>query len=128
MAFKVPEKFRLKKGSYATEAKDGNNGVFICKSAKFKRALRCIASDGMDWEHVSVSLADRCPTWEEMCYIKSLFWGEDDLVLQYHPPKSDYVSYAEYCLHLWRPINTEVTRPPFYLVGPKAGGDNPYAK
>ena len=40
-----------------------------------------------DWEHVSVSLPDRCPTWEEMCFIKDLFWNSDECVVQYHPPK-----------------------------------------
>ena len=35
--------------------------------------LRVLFSDGLGWDHVSVSLADRCPTWAEMCFIKDLF-------------------------------------------------------
>lgn len=54
------------------------------------------------WEHVSVSLNNRCPTWREMKFVKDLFWEQDELVLQFHPPKSDYVNVHEYCLHLWR--------------------------
>ena len=57
------------------------------------------------WEHVSISLlARRLPTWEEMCYIKDLFWDEEEEVIQLHPKKSEYVNYVE-ALHLWRPCN-----------------------
>ena len=55
-----------------------------------------------EWEHVSVSLKDRCPTWEEMCEVKDLFFEEDETVVQFHPPKKDYVNIYPYCLHLWR--------------------------
>ena len=37
-------------------------------------AIAVIASWGGGWEHVSVSLARRCPTWEEMCMVKDIFW------------------------------------------------------
>lgn len=66
------------------------------------------ADDG--WEHVSVSGRRRCPNWPEMCEIKSLFWDDDDLVLQYHPPKSDYVNTHPHCLHMWR--NERLGDPP----------------
>ena len=58
--------------------------------------------------------------WEEMCFIKSLFWSEDDCVIQYHPPKSDYVNNHQYCLHMWRPIEQSLPTPPSFMVG-KAG-------
>lgn len=56
-----------------------------------------------DWEHVSVSCEDRCPTWEEMQRVKELFWRDDETVIQFHPPKSEYVNHHQYCLHLWKP-------------------------
>ena len=84
----------------------GNNGQFLIKTMKFKRALKVQASDGFGWEHVSVSLVDRCPTWQEMCFVKSLFWGDDDLVVQFHPPESEYVNSHPFCLHLWRRCDT----------------------
>lgn len=76
-----------------------------------------IASDGRGWEHVSASISNRCPTWDEMTKIKQLFWDDEDCVIQYHPPKSDYVNNHPYCLHLWRPIDKEIIRPPKSLVG-----------
>lgn len=63
-----------------SDASYGNNGVFFCKIAH-GQTLRVIVSDVMGWEHVSVSRKDRCPTWEEMCQIKDMFWGKDDCVI-----------------------------------------------
>jgi len=81
------------------------------------RALSVIFSDGLGWEHVSVSTPGRCPNWEEMCFIKHLFWSADDIVIQYHPPESEYVNVHRYCLHLWRPEGLPIPIPPRYLVG-----------
>ena len=79
--------------------------------------LRVIASYEMKWEHVSVSLSNRCPTWDEMCKIKDLFWGEEETVIQFHPPHSEYVNQHKYCLHLWREIEGVINLPPTFLVG-----------
>lgn len=84
--------------------------------------LVVMASDGSDevpWEHVSVSTKTRCPTWEEMAWVKSLFWDDHETVLQYHPAKEDYVNYHPYCLHLWRPLLVRFPTPPWIAVGPK---------
>lgn len=92
----------------------GHPGAF---TVKFQgRALKIIASDLFDWDHVSVSLAHRCPTWEEMCCVKSLFWELDDCVMQVHPSPKDYVNVHPYCLHLWRPQKIEIPLPPTILV------------
>jgi len=57
------------------------------------------------WEHVSIELfARRLPTWDEMCFIKDIFWDDEETVIQMHPKKSHYVNMAE-ALHLWRPVN-----------------------
>lgn len=80
------------------------------------------------WEHVSVSVRDpngprsveRCPTWEEMAWVKGLCWGPDECVVQFHPPESDYVNWHAFVLHLWKPVGVDVPRPPSLAVGPKA--------
>ncbi len=70
------------------------------------------------WEHVSVSVkAQRCPTWEEMCFIKDMFWNEDECVMQLHPPIQNYVNEHKYCLHLWKPMDRDIPQPPSILVG-----------
>ena len=64
-----------------------------------------VGFDEGGWEHVSMQLnVNRLPKWSEMCYIKDLFWNEDEEVIQIHPKKSHYVNLTE-ALHLWRPVN-----------------------
>jgi hypothetical protein len=119
--FHVPEKYRLTSGHMGSNKSAGNNGMFIVKSLKLKQPLVVQASDGGGWEHVSVSLQHRCPTWEEMCFIKDLFWDDSDLVVQMHVPAENYVNYHPYCLHLWRKLDTNdyCEAPHYLLVGPK---------
>jgi hypothetical protein len=85
-------------------------------------SLVIIASDGADlkekWQHVSVSTAHRPPNWQEMCFVKNLFWADDELVIQFHPPQADYINCHPHCLHLWKPP-FDVALPPSILVGPK---------
>ena len=98
-----------------SDASYGNNGYFVIPFESYD--LNVIASDGEGWEHVSVSLPNRTPSWKQMCFIKDTFWSEDEVVVQYHPAKKDYVNNHEYCLHLWRPISGELLVPPSILVG-----------
>lgn len=121
MTFRVPEKFRITTGPMASSAAVGNNGAFRFPAAPGRPALSVIASDGEGWEHVSVSTPFRCPTWEEMCWIKDQFWGPEDCVVQFHPARSEYVNLHQFCLHLWRPVGTQIATPPTYMVGPMAG-------
>lgn len=78
--------------------------------------LTVIASDGNDWDHVSVSLPNRCPNWNEMNHIKDLFFEEPECVMQLHPPKNNYVNIHPYCLHLWKPQKENIPTPPLYMV------------
>ncbi len=65
------------------------------------------------WDHVSVTILneERCPTWEEMCWVKSLFFKPNECVVQFHPPQDDYVNCHPYCLHLWKPQGREMLMP-----------------
>ncbi len=94
----------------------GNNGAFAIKKGKLKFGV--IASDGLGWEHVSVVITNRkrTPTWDEMCFIKDLFFHQNESAIQYHPVKSDYVNFNKYCLHLWRPQNEPVPKPNKIMV------------
>lgn len=83
------------------------------------RLLRCLASDGMGWQHVSVSeeFSPKPPPWEIMCKVKDLFFEPEDVVVQFHPAKSQYVNMAKGCLHLWRSLSAEFPTPPSLMVG-----------
>lgn len=122
--FHVPEKYRWSKGPNASTEADGNNGFFVVPHHRIKGYVFYMqASDGMGWEHVSVSVTEsgkrqhRCPTWAEMCWVKSQFWDEEDCVIQYHPAKSEYVNMHPFVLHLWRPIGQEIPIPDKIMVG-----------
>lgn len=78
--------------------------------------LFVIAGCGFGWDHVSVSARNRVPSWNEMTYIKSLFWDDEETVVQFHPKKSEYVNNHPYCLHLWKPHNQEIVLPPRFMV------------
>jgi hypothetical protein len=125
MSFHVPETRRVQDPRYPeyhSSARDGNNGAFLIHLGALK--FFCIASDGGGWEHVSITLrtgVERCPTWEEMCKIKAVFWDEDDAVIQIHPKKSDYVTMHPTCLHLWRCTDREQPLPHYAAVGPLKG-------
>src|SRR5262245_7855102 len=103
---------RVREGPYGTQR--GVAGAYRLKRNGVE--LLIIASDGMGWEHVSVSTEFRPPLWEEMCWVKDLFWGEDECVLQYHPPRTQYVNVHPHCLHLWKPYRTVVPVPPTKLL------------
>lgn len=129
--FHVPNKFRIRTHPIlATTDADGNNGAFCIRQTN-GRELWIIASDGTDWkenvgteipwEHVSVHVFDGkrtiTPRWEEMCKIKDIFWDEEDIVIQFHPKKSEYVNNHPNTLHMWRPIGIEFPTPPKITVG-----------
>lgn len=118
MAFRVPNEFRIREGALRSADANGNNGAFLVKLRKGP-VVFVVASDGAGWEHVSVSRRDRCPTWEEMCQVKDMFWDSEDCAVQFHPPRSEYVNNHPYCLHLWREIGAELQLPASILVGAK---------
>jgi hypothetical protein len=122
---KVPEQYRLKKHeALGTDSSAGNNGFFIIPHYRINNyEIRCYATSGLGWEHVSITIAPkgkdatRCPTWEEMCWAKDRFWNEDEVVVQYHPAKKDHVSMHHFCLHLWRPTEQVLPVPDPLMVG-----------
>lgn len=96
---------------------DETCGMFEIPSPIDGGSMRVIASSECGWDHVSVSRRNRCPNWPEMSHIKSLFFGDDETVMQLHVPASDHVNDHPYCLHLWRPQKHEIPRPPGWMVG-----------
>lgn len=114
--------YRVRSGYYASPP-GASWGAFFIPGPRGEK-LKVIASDASEpesagWEHVSISCEHRTPNWTEMCYVKELFWEPEDCVVQFHPPKSDYVNHHPFVLHMWRWTKGEFPRPPSILVGPK---------
>ena len=82
-----------------------------------------IFSWGAGWEHCSVSpYAKRIiPSWDDMTTLKSMFFKDDEAVIEIHPPKAEYVNNLANCLHLWRCTYREMTLQPSILVGIRKG-------
>lgn len=81
------------------------------------QALRIIATAGLGWDHVSVSLRDRCPTWAELELVKRRLFEDHETAMQLHVPPADHINNHEFCLHLWRPHDVDIPRPPGIMVG-----------
>lgn len=95
---------------------DSKGGVFRMKFNG--QPLAVIASVGEGWDHVSVSCPDRIPTWDEMEYIKRRFFEDDETAMQLHVPPGEHIDCCRNCLHLWRPLDVDIPRPPPIMVGP----------
>ena len=102
MSFHVPEKYRRHHPERPSSIVPKGGVVLFC--------LAVSAWKGSEWyDHVSVSVkthngreTKRCPSWDEMCAVKDLFWDAEDAVIQIHPPASVYVNRHPWVLHLWR--------------------------
>ncbi|HCR70743.1 MAG TPA: hypothetical protein DIW23_04810 [Anaerolineae bacterium] len=118
--FHFPEQYRAQfKNTPRTNA--GKNGGFIIPSpVSDRRHLLAIAATGLQWEHVSVHTfigkGNLTPYWEEMNFVKNLFWDKEDIVMQLHPRESEYINNHKHVLHLWRPVGVEIPTPPMILV------------
>jgi hypothetical protein len=89
----------------------------IVKHRESGELLRCICSWGMGWEHVSVSKpAKEIPTWDQMNHVKNVFWADDEVVMQLHPAKENYINVHPGVLHLWKPIDQLIPTPPLSMV------------
>ncbi len=116
------EKYRIRGGEWGTESGE-RCGAFLVPSPVGSASLRILACSAdaqgneSDWDHASVSVGgSRTPNWREMCFVKDLFWREDEVVMQLHVAKDDHVNRHEYCLHLWRPAREAIPLPPKEMV------------
>lgn len=123
---KFPEQYRIDNLFIPYVSNDQKRGWFKIPHFEIENHFfNAVVLNVDDWQHVTVTVFEsgkrpnRCATWEEMCFIKSLFWDDEETVIQFHPPKSEYISNHPFALHLWKPVNTEIPLPPSDLVGEK---------
>jgi hypothetical protein len=129
------EKCRITSGAWGSDESYGMTGAFELNVSAgqrrtFGRKLRVISNcprdnnqkfqdlDETKFEHVSVSLVteEGTPTWEEMDAVKRLFFRDGECVMQLHVPEGAHINTHEGCLHLWRPLEEKIPRPPQALV------------
>ena len=116
ICFKKANKFRVIHGPMGTDINCVEGGLFFIPYGSARRMYKVIVGVGMGWEHISVSNSGKTPSWAVMCKIKELFWHEEDVVMQLHPKKSNYVNEHKHCLHLWRSLEKDIPTPPTIMV------------
>ena len=99
----------------AETEKDGMGGHNT--DTRNNKRLNFIFSYQLGWQHLSVSMPSKTPTWDQMCMMKDIFWNKDEVCIEYHPREEDYVNNHPHCLHIWRPTDVEIPTPPSILVG-----------
>lgn len=132
--WKIPEEHRLNRPGFGI--KGDPFGAFKCDSPTRKlHELIIMASPGgtfedggkqrtVKWEHVSVHASanftgtwvNTTPTWDEMDYVKGLFWDPADVVMQLHVNDGKKIDIHKFTLHLWRPTDKDIPLPDPDLV------------
>lgn len=106
-----------------------NFGILLIPSIQDRKPVKVIFSRGFyGWDHVSISKQKHPPSWNEMCWLKGLFFEDDETVMELHPPKGEWISNHDNCLHLWRPVDHTIPMPPPELVGVKGVSSADMAK
>jgi len=72
----------------------------------YKKLLLVLGSveekdDGKKWLHISVSHRRRMPSYEEMCYVKKHWIGDEHKAIEVHAPVEEHFNFHEHCRHLW---------------------------
>ena len=97
------EKYRRRHPLNFPHSRGDYFGWFEIPSIKKGQTLFVMSNNmrSSSWSHVSVSKKTQIPSWNEMCYIKELFFGKNKTVVQFHPKEDDYINISKNCLHLW---------------------------
>jgi len=111
----APAAYRAMGVEDSTKLDPARNGCFVI-SCEDREELRIVASVGGGWDHVSVSLEHRCPTWAEMQFIAELFFKLDEYAMQLHLPAKDHINQHPFVLHWWRPRLMRIPLPPKFMV------------
>ncbi len=118
------EHYRIRDGDLASDESYGMNGAFAIPLHRWHpegyATAVVVCSDQGGWDHVSVHIdtpqEQRCPTWEEIDYVRKLFFRGDEWVMQLHAPGSKNINKHPFTLHMWRPQNEAIPTPPTDFV------------
>lgn len=109
---RILEEGRVRQGPDASRPGE-RFGAFVIRNMKGHQFRVIAVADGEGWDHVSVTMsAKRVPTWDEMCWLKRLFFADNECVVQFHPAADDYINLHPRCLHLWRLADGSFPMPP----------------
>lgn len=98
------------------ERGDHTCGAFLIPYPLTGVLLKVLASADAGWDHVSVSLSDRTPSWAEMSFIHRTFFKENEAAWEYHVPTDQHINIHPHVLHLWRKWYFKMPLPPRAFV------------
>lgn len=126
MAFKIPEQYRVdeKKAramafinpamrDLISDVTSGPNGYFYLPRMNKKEGsyylIRSVKADGWYCVAVNIPTEGRCPTVEEMHWVRGYFFDKEDVtfIMQHKEP---YLAGQKFWVHIWYP--TDVLRMP----------------
>lgn len=113
------EDWRIRKGPYGSATGLPYGAFNIPGPCGRELHVMCGSStleESKGWEHVSVSLKTRTPNWQEMTFIKRLFWPDDAWVVEFHPPAAKNINLHPFTLHMWCWTRGVFPLPPEILV------------
>jgi hypothetical protein len=109
-------RWRIRTGKMASSEIDGWNGAF---QVPLEGELWYVMiSDREGWRHLSIRNSQKkaLPSWQVMTRVKACFFGDDDWVVQFIPPRAEYVNDCQWVLHLWQPVDAVLPTPHVALV------------
>lgn len=112
-SFGLPQKYDEFRHPVGGSMGNEQNGFIILP----QKGLKIMFSNGMGWEHASVSRVSKMPSYDDLTWVKQILWGANATVMQLFVPFDEHVNRHPYCLHLWRPLEDEIPRPPNVMVG-----------
>lgn len=83
---------------------DSLNRAYRVKRGVFRGGLilASVATYGDQlWYHVSFSLKDKIPSYEQTIFVRQALFGPDLKVIQVFPPLEEHYNLHPNCLHLW---------------------------
>lgn len=86
-------------------------------SRRHARATVKFTHNKFGWDHLSVSFDDETPSWECMQEMKEIFFKDDEVCIQIHPKKEEYINNHPHCLHMWHYLEGEVPTPDYLMIG-----------
>ena len=113
------DRFRVRTRDILEQFGDFGNafcGAFMIPCAATGVTLKCLASADAGWDHVSVSLPNRCPNWTEMSLAKRAFFLPEETAFQFHVEVAKHINVHPYVLHLWRNWHQQIELPPREFV------------
>ena len=109
-------RWRVRTGKLASDDSYGFNGCFLVPLEG--ELWHVILGDGMGFRHLSVTNAQKkiLPSWTVLTRLRDAFFDDSSWVVQYLPPKDQYVDDHPFCLHLWESIDEPMPHPLIVMV------------